>query len=788
MMGESFAEFSPIAVHNCEQTCAMNAYTSEQWQSINALGRQVDETLKHLQVGLTMGGEPTYVSATDFESLQWRFEALGEDKRRIAEQLLHRLRDEFAPTGALLHYGLGKLYPGEPYPRWALGCFWREDGQPLWPPRITSPHQPELSLTVDHGQTFIERLAQRLGIPGELVLPAYEADATEPAGFVLPILSIQQSHQTVWGSCRWQFADGPTPLTLSAGEISIGMRLPLAQLRDMGQLVDEAEQPLGASPAVGDPEMVVQPANSIQVALCVEVEDSGLRVFMPPMTSAGGYVGLLTAIEQVALAMGCPVTIEGYRPPVNQGIQGFQITPDPGVLEINIHPAATWDALVQIHTTLDRVTEDLGLGAIKFARDGRTIGTGGGSHITLGGRHPDDSPLLRRPDLLQSFITYWQHHPSLSYLFAGEFIGPTCQSPRVDESHHDNLYHLEMAFAALLPGQAVSPAVVDHLLRPLLTDLTGNSHRTAFCIDKLFPANALNLRLGLLELRGFEMTPTSQMRLLQMLLVRACMAWFWQTPYRQPLHPWGEALYDRFMLPHYLEADLATVLADLHRAGYAFQAEWFQPFWEFRFPQHAPVRLARAPHLMLELRHALEPWPVVEPLDGVGSARMVDDSLARLQVQLRETEAVVSAAGHQRYVLLCNGQRVPLQPGALGTCVGGVRYRARALHWQALQAVSQGCSSAVLARLQQQFQPVAQLRFEVFDSLERKALGGCTYQVARDDGEDYLTWPTSAPAAQQRWQGRVIPYMPAGMPASLPTPTINPHLPNTLDLRYSGAP
>jgi uncharacterized protein (DUF2126 family) len=765
----------------------MYAFPSEQWQSINTLGQQVDLHLNRLGVGLTMGGEPTYVSATDFESQQWRFAALGEDKRRLAEQMLRKLRDRFAPAGALLHYGLGKQYPGEPYPRWALGCFWREDGKPLWHHGDSLYNRACQSLTIEDGYRFIQKLAQQLGIPLELVIPAYESDAPDPTGFVLPVLPIRQDGATVWASCRWALANETTSLILISSHTSVGMRLPLGQLVEPSQLLDEAEQSLDAPPTIAAPEPRMHATNSIQVALCIEVQDDYIRVFIPPMTYVRGYVDLLAAVEQVATALGYPVIIEGYRPPANQGIQGFQITPDPGVLEVNIHPAATWEELVHIHTTLDEVAKDLGLGTIKFARDGRFIGTGGGSHITLGGSHPTQSPLLRRPDLLQSFITYWQHHPSLSYLFAGEFVGPTCQSPRVDESLHDNLYHLELAFQALVPDRPVPPEVVDHLLRPLLVDITGNAHRTAFCIDKLFPSHAPVMQLGLLELRGFEMPPTSQLRLLQMLLVRACLAWFWETPYRQPLKRWGATLYDRFMLPHYLETDLATVLEELQQAGYPLQQEWFQPFWDFRFPHHGQIQLAHAPNLCLELRHALEPWPVMEPLEGGGTSRVVDDSMARIEVKLKlpQEQTSGSETSHQRYTLLCNGRRVPLQPIENSTnYVAGVRYRARSLHWKSFQRMGQGCAADILDHLQNQFQPPAQLHFEVFDCEQQQFLGGCAYQVAYDDGGDYLTWPTSASEAQQRWQGRVVEHCSPAVSSPLPELAINPYLPFTLDLRY----
>ena len=733
----------------------MSGYTAAQWQSIDALGDQVDQDLHRLGVGLTMGGEPTYVSATDLASLQWRYQALGEDKRRMGEQLLRRLQHQLAPQGALLHHGVGKLYPGEPFPRWALGCFWREDGQPLWRQTdLLEKEEPDSEVTWETLTVFSQKLAKVLGIPKNCVMVAYDGEIQQPVSYVLPILPVATATAKQWASCAWTLTTQSQDLILAPGPTPAGMRLPLAKLQQPANLATESAGSLQDAPVQAAQEGTILPDNSIQVALCLDLRNGRLQIFMPPLLAVRGYVDLLAAIEQVATVLQQPIVVEGYRPPLNQGIQGFQITPDPGVLEVNIHPAGSWADLVVLHSTLDQAAADCGLATIRYERDGRPIDTGGGAHITLGAAHPSASPLLRRPDLLQSLVTYWQHHPSLSYLFAGQFVGPTSQSPRIDETSPNSLDQLEMAFALFDPQASLPPEVVDHLLHHLLVDITGNTHRAAFCIDKLFPGNNPPMQLGLLELRGFAMPPDGQMRLLQMLLVRACVAWFWQHPYRQTFNRWQAALHDKFLLPHYIQTDLAAVVEELNQAGYSFQADWFTPFLEFRCPAYGQMQL---PGWRMELRHALEPWPVLanETTTG-GTSRPVDDTTERLQIKLQEENP--SVGGSQAPILICNGRQVPLHAGqALGEFVAGVRYRARSYHWEQLSSALKALPAEKHQRLSVYLEPAVTLRFELFARETHAPLGGCLYQLASHEPlRDGPNWPISASQAKECWERRIL--------------------------------
>ncbi len=737
-------------------TAQHSPYTVAEWQRINALGQLVDTRLETMGVGLTMGGEPTFISRDDFESPQWRTAALGDAKRQIAEQLLQRLSARFSPAGGLIHHGVGKLYPGEDFPRWALGCYWRDNGSPVWrDPTLIADNRQNLGHTQTEAQQFIQTLVQQLGLSTERVLTAFNLD-DRWVGYVLPILPVEHNDQPRWSSCQWQMTE---KLYLTSGQVPLGLRLPLDTIT-LVPLAQEAVLPIKAPPIAPGEQLELAP-NSIRIALGVEVRDGILRVFLPPFSSARSFLDLVAAIETTATALSLPLLLEGYPPPNDTGIKGFQITPDPGVIEVNIHPVADWQTLVDQTQTLYDIAQQCSLGAEKYTLEGQCISTGGGAHITIGGHTPATSPLLRRPDLLRSLISYWQNHPSLSYLFAGLFVGPTSQAPRLDESRHDTLYELEVAFQSLQPGHPCSPELLDSLLGKLLVDASGNAHRTALCIDKLYPQQNPKQQWGLLEFRGFSMPPQSSMRTLQLLLIRALVAQFWQTPYTESLISWGTQLYDRFRLPDYLYQDLHTVLIELRQAGYPFELDWFRPFLDFRFPIYGVVSLQDngGEPLELELRHAIESWPVIG--NSAGTAQLVDASMERLQVTLKHP---LGGTISKDYTVICNHCQIPMVSIAANQQISGIRFRARQFTQIAHPTISRHQA----------------LVLDVVNRATGHSLGGCTYYPSLTDTEQTL--PQNGAEADWRMTKRFVIHGPKTTLTYRTLPT-NLDYPNTLDLR-----
>lgn len=877
-------------------------YSDADWKAIDLIGQQVDADLKRQDVRLTQGGEPTFVSIDDMDGAQWNTLAHGDKKRELAGELMHRLKNHFAP-GGMLHYGQGKWYPGEPLPRWALNIYWRIDGQPMWlDASLFSDEKKADGYTNAEAYLFMTALVKALSLPEGSQIPAYEdvmqqaqreqglpvnldplkADLKAPeerrrlarllehglgevVGYVLP-LKPKDTDPSISLGVAWRTSPWPIKrehLYLIDGDSPMGLRLPLSALpwvqpekeihefdvdpfaprtplpsakddkpvtsnsatnasvatdktkpaQSVPTIVSSTKTdasgtspaPLTAamaahaavvaaatsagatpaavaalmakspatssvpakpvSPAASLNKSVTEPRDVIHTALCVQVRDGRLHIFMPPVKRIEDYLALVNVVEYTAAKLKLKLWIEGYPPPRDPRIKLLSVTPDPGVIEVNIHPAASWNELVYNMSTLYQEARLTRLGTEKFMVDGRHTGTGGGNHATLGGATPEDSPMLRRPDLLKSLITYWQNHPALSYLFSGTFIGPTSQAPRVDEARDDNLYELAIAFQqmdqalpTMHPGD--KPWMVDRLLRNLLVDLTGNTHRSEFSIDKLYSPDGPTGRLGLVEFRAFEMPPHERMSLLQMLLLRALVARFWRQPYQAKLVHWGTSLHDRWMLPHFVAQDIRDVVKDLRASGYAFEEHWFDPFIEFRFPRFGTVVYEG---VEMELRQAIEPWNVLgEEMTGGGTARYVDSSVERMQLLVRGLTA-------GRHTIACNGRMLPLHPtGIPGEYVAGVRFRAWS-PWSALHPT---------IKIQ------APLTFDLVDTWSGRAIGGCTYHVSHPGGRSESSSPVNANAAEARRFARFWSHGHTPGPMFVHKEDLNPSFPMTLDLRW----
>ncbi len=563
------------------------------------------------------------------------------------------------------------------------------------------------------------------------LLARLDESVVEPSAYVLPLH--RRDDDSGWASANWQLRRGR--IVLLEGDSPAGLRLPLNSISWVPPRVSHPGDPLtprGALMRDVEPEDAeIEEAEGAPItAMVAEVRDGVLYVFLPPTEELDHFVDVITRLEAAAAKANCPLVVEGYGPPSDARLTSMSVTPDPGVIEVNVAPTASFAEQREQLETLYEQARLARLSTESFDVDGTHGGTGGGNHITLGGITSAESPMLRRPDLLVSMLTYWQRHPSLSYLFSGRFIGTTSQAPRVDEGRTESLYELEIAFAEiarLTSGSTSSkPWVTDRALRHLLTDITGNTHRAEFCIDKLYSPDSPRGRLGLLELRGFEMPPHYQMAMVQSLLVRSLVAWFWDEPLRAPLIRHGANLHGRYLLPHFIIHDIADVATDLRAHGVDFDTSWLDPFTEFRFPR---VGTAVFDGVEIELRGAIEPWNVLgEESTAGGTARYVDSSVERLQVRL-------IGADRHRYVVTANGYPIPLlATDNPDVQVGGVRYRA----WQPPSALHPTITVD------------SPLRFELIDTATGTSRGGCTYHVSHPGGRSYDSPPVNAVEAESR--------------------------------------
>ncbi|MEP1085703.1 transglutaminase family protein [Algoriphagus sp.] len=755
-------------------------YSEEQWEKILAVGDRVDEDLEANDVRLTMGGEPTFVSVDNQDAPEWNTDADGEHKRSLSNTLFHKLKGEFG-AGALMQYGQGKWYPGEPLPRWKLACFWRKDGKPMWHnDALMADLSKNYGMVDKDAKLFMDELLSQLNLVKNNLTPLYEdpfyfiwqegkvpvnidpykydlksplerqklaellnEGLDKPVAFSIPLE--WNYEEKLWQSCKWEFRR--KDLFLVPGNSPAGLRLPL----DSIEFTPPEKEPMkpetdlfaevSALPDSGLSAASFKnaPKNSKRIfktALVVEVREGKLFIFFPPLNRIENYLDLVSAVERTAEKLKMPILIEGYDPPADKRIEKLMITPDPGVIEVNVQPAKSWKEVTHIYKVIYDKARESRLISEKFNVDGKHTGTGGGNHITLGGSSPENSPLLRRPDVLKSFITYWQHHPALSYLFSTQFIGPTSQAPRVDEGRDDMLYELELAFQQVPSGKEneIPFWMVDRVFRNLLVDITGNTHRAEFCIDKLYSPDSSSGRLGILEFRGFDMPPHYRMSMVQLLLIRALMSWFWKTPYDHKLVRWGTSLHDKFLLPHYCQKDMKEVVNDLKSAGYDFDLAWFDPFFSFRFPFIGELQ---AEDIHINLSMAIEPWHVLgEEISSSGTARYVDSSLERLQVK-------ITGLTDSRYYLLCNGHRIPLKnTGVQGEYVAGIRYRA----WQPYSALHPtiGIDTPLV--------------IDLFDNWAKKSVAACQYHVVHPGGRSYDNFPINSNEAESRRISRFFDF------------------------------
>jgi uncharacterized protein (DUF2126 family)/transglutaminase-like putative cysteine protease len=793
-VGASAVEFS-TSIHRLGHEVRPTApYTDEVWSQLVDAGDRTDAALTASGLDVWIGGEPTFIAREGQTKEEWQGGAIGADKWKRGRKLADQLRDRLAPGGLIL-FRQGKVYPGESLPRWALDVIARRDGQPLWPARSLVE-----AGTIDHAKTVATKLAAELGIAAALHA-AYEdpwevlrseaqlppsidprtAGLDDPeerrrlakildrgvgreVGYVLPL----GREGETWRTDHWTFRR--EQLFLIPGDSAIGLRLPLESLPAAAPILwadaPDLPDPRRDAPDDGQPAEKREAApkaprhtdvvTGLRTALAVEPREGQLWMFLPPVPRFSDFCELVLAIDRVREATGFAIHLEGYPPPPSPALKRFAVTPDPGVLEVNLPPAASSREAAALHHEVFEAALASGLTAERYMVDGRAAGSGGGNHITIGGPHAERSPWLVRPSLLASLINFVQHHPSLSYMFSGMFVGPTSQAPRVDEARHDALYELELA----LPRVHQNPPAwqVDALLRHLLIDVAGSTHRAELSIDKLFDPGSSFGRQGLVELRAFEMPPHPRMITAQAILIRALVASFAE-PYNHELVRWGSALHDRFLLPYWMWRDFEDVLAHLATTGHALPADAYKPFVELRCPL---VGMLDGDVGRVEIRNAIEPWHVLgEETSATGTSRYVDSSMERIEIRAIGLDP-------ERYAVTVNNTLVPLREVAgRDVRVGGVKFRA----W---------CPPHALHPHMGIHHP---LRIDLVDTWARRGIAGGAYHVWHPEGRAFDAAPLTRVEAVARRAQRFTHTGPAAWPITARAVAPHPEQPYTLDLR-----
>lgn len=736
--------------------------------SIESQGRLADAKLAAQKLILTQGGEPTFVPH-DTSAPEWNIAALGAEKLLYARRLARELASTQLNGGVILQT-FGKQYPGEPLPRWQVGVYRSRSGEPLWKDlgRMRLDQKTVDASNPEMPKKFIAELATSLGL-SNTTLPAFEdleaelksidSDETtnllprfsrskrtfisrplpddigekwqsyfEPAGWVLPLGHDGEK----WSTDDWILPEGDD-LTLFPGDSPIGLRIPLNRL----------------------------PEDALKRGLTVEFKDDELIIFLPPLDTFAAFADLVRTIEKLAVKLDLPpVRLEGYTPKSDDDLESIALTSDPGVLEVNLPPADNWTDYERVIRGLFDSAETIGMRGHKYQLSGRKVSSGGGAHIILGGPDLEQNPFIQRPNLLSSFLRFLQQHPSLSYAFSGLFTGPSSQAPRVDESAFELPYELEITLKALEEmEQPGSPIMIDALLRNLLMDWNGNTHRAEISVDKFYNFNAPNGQNGLIEFRAFEMVSDPELLLAANVLLRSLTACFAVKPFTLPLIDWREALHDKFALPYFLREDLRAVIAYLNEHGFAFAKDAFDAQLDFRFPVVTRFETGK---VKWTLRHALEAWPVMGEHQGTG--RVVDSTTDRLEL-LAE-----GFSKQPTLIAIINGVRMPLVQADRGGAVRAIRYRLFDNPWG----------------LQPHIQAHSPLRIEIVDESSGKIVHALDYLNWKSLGEGYDGPPTMEQEARDRVAERLLTRNDlVGIKAkSREIPALT-HAPFTLDLRRS---
>lgn len=589
---------------------------------MNEVANHAKKIFQQHQVRLSLGGEPTYVPLNP-NGPEWNYSAVGPEKLGFAEKLAAALIEDVLLDGTPF-FSPGKQYPGETNPRWALRILFSKN------------HTPLSSDTSHHCKDFTalrRKLGRTLGVATDW---ARFHDSSAPESDVRAILLDHDGEK--WCTTPWKLTPGQCRLLPAEGPA--GLRLPLQLL----------------------------PADVTRRSLTLEKKGNSLSIFFPPLLEKP-FLELLVFFK-IALPQEANLQVhyQGYLPPsLGPEWSVLGLASDPGVLEINLPPCADWQEYAGWIEVLDRNALRVGLRAWREDRGEFPTGTGGGNHLLFGSPDGEKNSFYERPEWLASFLTYWQSHPSLSYLFTGDYVGAASQAPRPDESGI-SLSELDLALQDLRSAEdPPTPYFMAENLRHLLVDSAGNPHRAEISLDKFYDMNHPAGLLGLIEFRAIETLPFPLWTNTVALLWVALAARLLQHPARYSLVDLEKKLHDQYFLPSFLWADLLQVLADCKSSKMAFDETLFRKMWEWKFPTLLEWESNAA---KLTIRRAHESWPLLAevPNEGGTTSRFVDSSLRRL-------ELCGNAAFEKQYSLCMNGNPLPLQSHLPDQYLAGLRYR-----------------------------------------------------------------------------------------------------------------
>jgi uncharacterized protein (DUF2126 family) len=648
-----------------------------------------------------MGVEPTFTDRFSWRA-EWQTAALGKDKQERARQMMAQLAR--GKPGSVILRSRGRQYPNEPEPRWSFGIYGYRDGRPFY----SGPSDPLMS-PVPGGNNGAGPV-ENPGASGDVPAGTYR-DEGPRQGPAWDLLLAGADRETVWANQVQQLAQERhwhahyvPPSFDSFHRFLLSHHVDVSEWKRQSDPLSwlkllEAE-PRELSDTVSD--TLAEAGVFLLLAGACPSEDareaSVWQLELPAFRSCEHFRQLLEIVAAATSAAGWDhLILTGCPPPVDETVYWTTITPDPGVLEVNMAPASSLDEFCREQRLLHQAAQAVGLDPRQLMFNGQELDSGGGQHLTFGGPSPEASPFFRYPLLLARLIAFLNHHPSLSYWFAGRSVGSSGQSPRVDEVTVEAVDGLGVALDLLArqasesPGDTSPPLTPDQLwssLSPFLTDRFGNTHRSEVNVEKLWsPHFGDRGRLGLVELRAFRMLATPEDTVAVVMLLRSLLALLAEEPEPLTLKYWGEELHDRYGLPYYLEQDLQCVLQRLDGAGLGIPDPIRATLLDDSYWQLAQFSWQGA---TVQLRRGIEFWPLIgdHSIQSMQYAtfRQVDASTARVEIRIllpteagEDMEAGDDTVTGGSWEIGVEGYRLPLTwetKSASRVLVGGVRYKA----------------------------------------------------------------------------------------------------------------